>query len=29
MVDGLEIMQAQALGEFAGIDLVTLVTLFE
>ena len=29
MVDRLEIMQAQPLSEFAGIDLVTLVVLFE
>jgi hypothetical protein len=29
MVHGLEITQAQPLGEFASIDLVTLVALFE
>ena len=29
MVDRLEIMEAQALGEFASIDLVTLVAMFE
>src|SRR5260370_12811808 len=29
VVSGLEIMQAQPLGEFASIDLVTLVALFE
>jgi hypothetical protein len=29
VVHGLEIMQAQSLGKFAGIDLVTLVTLLE
>ena len=29
MVDRLEIMEAQPLGEFASIDLVTLVALFE
>src|SRR5215472_8206821 len=29
MVDRLEIMQAQPLGQFASIDLVTLVALFE
>src|SRR5215831_2777593 len=29
MVDRLEIMESQPLGEFASIDLVTLVALFE
>lgn len=29
VVHGLEIMETQSLGEFASIDLVTLVTLFE
>jgi hypothetical protein len=29
MVDRLEIMEAQPLGEFASIDLVTLVSLFD
>src|SRR5215470_4885772 len=29
MVDRLEIMEAQSLGQFASIDLVTLVALFE
>src|SRR5258708_1157735 len=29
VVHGLEVMQAQPLGEFASIDLVTLVALFE
>jgi hypothetical protein len=29
MVDRLEIMQAQPLGQFASIDLVTFVALFE
>src|SRR6201984_1329178 len=29
VVHGLEIMEAQPLGEFASIDLVTLVALFE
>ena len=29
MIDRLEILEAQPLGEFASIDLVTLVALFE
>src|SRR6185437_17050606 len=29
VVDGLEIMEAQPLGEFASVDLVTLVAMFE
>ena len=29
VIDRLEIMQPQSLGEFASIDLVTLVALFE
>src|SRR5215470_16958174 len=29
VIDRLEIMEAQPLGEFASIDLVTLVALFE
>ena len=29
VIDGLEIVEAQPLGEFASVDLVTLVAMFE
>jgi hypothetical protein len=29
VVHGLEIIEAQSLGEFASVDLVTLVAMFE